>query len=157
MIEQPLHHDDLYYHAELCRRIQTPICLDESIHTEHLARCAVAMKAVDIINIKVGRVGGLVHARRIHDICQAAGVPVWIGSRIGSGIATATRLAAASLPNARYPSDAGYQKQYLPNELLDGWFEVRNGCEFRVPTDPGLGITVNRAQLATYTVGKEEL
>jgi O-succinylbenzoate synthase len=157
MIEQPLDQHDLYYHAQLCHRMETPLCLDESIETVHLARCGVDMHAMDIVNIKVGRVGGLVRAREVHNICRAAGIPVWIGSRLGSGIATAMRLAAATLPNATYPSDIGFGRQYLADDLIEGWFETRNGCEIRVPSGPGLGITIDRQKLQTYTLHQEEL
>lgn len=152
MIEQPLDHDDLWFHRELCRRMQTPICLDESIQTPHLAACALEMKAADVVNIKVGRVGGLVNTKRVHDLCRRAGVPVWIGSRLGSGIAEAGRLAAASLPNATFPSDVGAGRVYLADDLVDDWFEVRNGCEAKVPDGPGLGIRVNRDKLERYTM-----
>lgn len=152
MIEQPLDHDDLWFHRQLCERMETPICLDESIQTPHLARCALEMKAADIVNIKVGRVAGLVNTKRIHDLCQQAGVPVWIGSRLGSGIAEAGRLAAASLPNATFPTDVGAGLSYMADDLVDGWFELRNGCEARVPVGPGLGIQVNRDKLERYTV-----
>lgn len=152
MIEQPLDHDDLWFHRELCRRMQTPICLDESIQTPHLTRCALEMKAADIVNIKVGRVGGLVNAKRVHDLCREAQTPVWIGSRLGSGIAEAGRLAAASLPGATFPSDIGAGRAYLADDLVDDWFEVRHGCEAKVPDGPGLGIQVNRDKLEKYSV-----
>lgn len=157
MIEQPFDHDDLYFHAELCRRMATPICLDESIVSPHVCRCAIAMKAADIINIKVGRVAGLTGARQVHDLCAASGVGVWIGNRLGSGIAESTRLAAAALPNAIYPSDIGFSRAYIADELIDPWFETRYGCEFRVPTVPGLGITVDRRKLAKYTLRRIEV
>lgn len=152
MIEQPLDHDDLWFHRELCQRMQTPICLDESMQTPHLTRCALEMKAADIVNIKVGRVSGLVNAKRVHDLCRDADTPVWIGSRLGSGIAEAGRLAAAALPGAMYPSDVGAGLAYLEDDLVDDWFQVRNGCEAKVPEQPGLGISVNQDKLQKYSV-----
>ncbi len=157
MIEQPFDHDDLFFHAELCRRMQTPICLDESIQTPHLCRCAIAMKAADIINIKVGRVAGLVGTRLIHDLCAEAGIGVWIGARFGSGIADAGRLAAASLPNALYPTDAGHSLAYVADDLIEPFFEVRDGFDFRVPGGAGLGVCVDRAKLARYTLASEDI
>jgi len=157
MIEQPLNEHDLFFHAQLCALMKTPICLDESIETVHLADCALRMKAADIINIKVCRVGGLTHTRTIHDLCAAHQVPVWIGSRLGTGVATAARLAAAALPNAALPSDAGAERAYVPDDLLTRSFEIRNGCEMRVPTGPGLGVEVDRKRLAAYTVERHAL
>jgi O-succinylbenzoate synthase len=152
MIEQPLDHDDLWFHRELCQRMKTPICLDESIQTAHLTRCALEMKAADIVNIKVGRVGGLVNTKKIHDLCQQAGVPVWIGGRLSSGIAETARLAVASLPNAVFPSEVGSSRSYLADDIVDDWLEIRDGSKVKVPEGPGLGICVNRSKLERYTV-----
>jgi o-succinylbenzoate synthase len=157
MIEQPLDHDDIYFHRLLCERMATPICLDESIVTPLVCRAALELGSADIVNIKVGRVGGLVNTRRVHDLCERAGVPVWIGSRIGTGVSQAMRMAAASLPNASLPTDAGFGSMYLPDSLIAETFEVRNGCEYRVPQGPGLGIELDRDRLARYTVATEEL
>ena len=156
MIEQPLDHDDLWFHGRLRRRAKTPICLDESAQTVHLVRCAIQMRAADIINIKVGRVGGLTNAKAIHDLCRRAGVPVWIGSRLGSGIAEAGRLAAAALPGATLPSDVGAGLSYMADDVVDDWFQLRGGCQAKVPDGPGLGIEVNLHKLDRYTVETAE-
>ena len=157
MIEQPFDRTDLYYHVELCRRMETPVCLDESVESVHLADCALKMKAADIVNIKVGRVGGLVNAKRIHDMCAAAGVPVWIGSRIGTAVGMAMRLAAATLPNATLPTDAGFGVRYLPETLAVTPFAMHNGCQFKAPDAPGIGVAVDREALARYTVATEDV
>ncbi len=154
MIEQPFDEHDLYYHARLRESLKTPLCLDESVETVHLADCALRMQAADIVNIKVGRVGGLLRSRAVHDLCAAAGVPVWIGSRLGTGVAAAARLAAASLPNASLPTDAWAGRSYVEDHLLETPYELRNGCEVRVPQGPGLGAAVDRQRLARYTIEK---
>ncbi len=156
MIEQPLDEFDLYFHAKLAAKMKTPICLDESIPTVHLAKCAIDIKAMDVLNIKVGRVGGLVRTRQINKLCEDAGIPVWIGARLGTGVADSMNLAAASLPNAKHPSDTGFGFEYLSDELIEGWFEIRNKIEYKVPTLPGLGVDINREKLKKYTVYKEE-
>lgn len=99
MIEQPLDERDIYFHSLLRKKTATPICLDESIHTLHDAECCADLGSADIINIKVCRVGGLSRARQIHDFCRSHRIENWIGSRVGSGVAEAARLAAATLPN----------------------------------------------------------
>lgn len=158
MIEQPLNEHDLYYHTLLCQELKNPVCLDESIETVHLADCALKMKAADIINIKVCRVGGLVQTRKVHDMCQAHNVPVWIGSRLGTGVANAARLAAASLPNAIHPSDAVMDiDTYVGEDMLVNPFEIRNGCEVKVPTSPGMGVEVDPKKLSKYTITKVDL
>ena len=99
MIEQPLGWDDLYSHAELQKKLNTPICLDECIHTVEHARAAIALGACKIINIKLGRVGGYTVARKIHDLCQRGGFPVWCGGMLESGIGRAHNIALSTLPN----------------------------------------------------------
>ncbi|MCP4423199.1 MAG: o-succinylbenzoate synthase [Chloroflexi bacterium] len=154
MIEQPLPPDDLYYHAQLRRRCKTPICLDESIGSTHLADCAIQMGAADTINIKVGHVGGLVNTVKAHNMCAAAGMPVWIGSRLGTGLAAAMRFAAASLPNAVYPSDAGFGLAHLESDIIVGDFDAlfakRNGCEYKLPMLSGMGVQVDRDKMEPY-------
>lgn len=156
MIEQPLDEFDLYFHSKLAAKMKTPICLDESIPTVHLTKCAIDIKSMDVLNIKVGRVGGLVRTRQINKLCEEAGIPVWIGARLGTGVADSMNLAAASLPNARYPSDTGFGFEYLSDELIEGWFDIRSKIEYKVPTQPGLGVEINRDKLRKYTVYKEE-
>jgi O-succinylbenzoate synthase len=90
MIEQPLSHDDIIDHAALQARMETPICLDECIRTAHHAEQAVKLRACGIINIKLGRVGGFREARRVHDVAQAAGIPVWCGGMLEAGIGPRT-------------------------------------------------------------------
>ncbi len=150
MIEQPLDEKDIYYHSLLRKRIKTPVCLDESIHTMHDAKCCVSLGSADIINIKVCRVGGLTNARRIHDFCQANGIKNWIGSRIGFGVSTAPRLVAASLSNCTLPSDCS-TSQYTPDDILVEPIKVK-GCKAFESEKAGLGIDVDRKKLAKYSI-----
>ena len=157
MIEQPLDEHDIYFHSLLRQRIKNPICLDESMHTFHDVACAIELQAADIINIKVGRVGGLVNARRIHDLCQKHGIPVWIGSRVGSDVAEAMRLAAASLPNCNLPTDVGCASTYMSDTLVVKPLLVHDGYKLSVPDVPGLGVQVDRQRLKLHTERKFEL
>ena len=152
MIEQPLNEGDIYFHSLLKQRIKTPICLDESIHTLHDAQVAIALKACDIINIKVCRVGGLFQARQIHDACQAAGIANWIGSRVGTGVAIGPRLAAASWPNCSLPTDAGLCSMYMADDVTTEPYSVRYGCQVKIPDVPGMGFEIDQQKLKRYTV-----
>ncbi|MDD4537998.1 MAG: o-succinylbenzoate synthase [Lentisphaeria bacterium] len=154
MIEQPLNEFDIYFHSLLKQRVKTPICLDESIHSEHDLRCAIALRAADIINIKVCRVGGLYKARRLHDICQEHGLANWIGSRVGFGVAVASRLAAASLPNCTLPTDAGPCSMYMSDDIIAPLPVLQQGCMVTVPDKPGLGVDILADKLAKYTTRK---
>lgn len=149
MIEQPLDERDIYFHSVLKKRISTPVCLDESIHTMHDAQCSADMNSADIINIKVCRVGGLTNARKIHDFCQQQGIVNWIGSRVGSGVAEAARLAAATLPNCTLPSDCVISHMYMKDDVLAEPFAM-DGCFVPPPQKPGLGFDIDRSKLEFY-------
>lgn len=105
MIEQPLASDDIIDHAVLQRELRTPVCLDESIHSYEDARKAIELGSCKIINIKIGRVGGLTESRRIHDLCQARDIPVWCGGMLESGIGRAHNIALTTLSNFIMPGD----------------------------------------------------
>jgi len=142
MIEQPLAHDDIVDHAALQREIETPICLDESIHTGDHARKAIALGATRIINIKAGRAGGLTSARRIHDVCREGHVPVWCGGMLEMGIGRAHNVHLASLPNFSLPGDVSASERYFATEIIGEPFTVQPDGTMRVPTGPGIGVTV---------------
>jgi len=142
MIEQPLAHDDIVDHAALQRQIETAICLDESIHTGDDARKAIELGATRVINIKAGRVGGLTSARRIHDVCRDAEIPVWCGGMLEMGIGRAHNVHLASLTNFRLPGDVAASERYFETEIIGEPFRVEPDGTMRVPTGPGIGVTV---------------
>jgi O-succinylbenzoate synthase len=142
MIEQPLAHDDIVDHATLQRGIATPVCLDESIHTAEDARKAIAIGATRVINIKPGRVGGHLEAKRVHDVAAEADVPVWCGGMLEFGIGRAHNVHLASLPNFRLPGDVSASERYFAEELIAEPFVVDPDGTMRVPTGPGIGVTV---------------
>ena len=151
MIEQPLAHDDLVDHAELQRRLRTPVCLDESVPSLAAARAALALGSGRIINIKPGRVGGLTVARDIHDLCQAGGVPVWCGGMLETGIGRAHNVALASLPGFTLPGDISASARYFHQDIVEPAFTVNPDGTMTVPSGPGLGVTVmlDRVESAT--------
>jgi O-succinylbenzoate synthase len=157
MIEQPLGWDDLYSHVELQKKLDTPICLDECIHTEEQARAAVELGACKIINIKLGRVGGYTVARRIHDFCQERGVPVWCGGMLESGIGRAHNIALSTLPNFTLPGDVSASKRYWAEDIIDPEVTVSPQGTIRVPTGPGIGFALRRELVEKLTVRKERL
>jgi O-succinylbenzoate synthase len=142
MIEQPLAHDDIVDHATLQREIKTSICLDESIHTGDDARKAIELGATRVINIKAGRVGGLTSARRVHDVCREARIPVWCGGMLEMGIGRAHNVHLASLPNFSLPGDVSASERYFATEIIAEPFTVRADGTMSVPTGAGIGVTV---------------
>jgi O-succinylbenzoate synthase len=157
MIEQPLGWDDLYGHIQVQKQLATPICLDECIHTEEQARAAIELGACRIINIKMGRVGGFTVARRIHDLCQERGIPVWCGGMLESGIGRAHNIALSTLPNFTLPGDVAASKRYWAEDIIEPEVVVSREGTIRVPMCPGIGFAVKREMIEKLTVRKERL
>lgn len=157
MIEQPLGWDDLYAHVELQKKLATPICLDECIHTEEQARAAILLGACKIINIKLGRVGGYTVAKRIHDMCQENGLPVWCGGMLESGIGRAHNIALSTLPNFTLPGDVTASKRYWDEDIIEPEVTVSSQGTIRVPAGPGIGYEPRRDRIEKLTVRKERL
>ena len=157
MIEQPLGWDDVHDHARLQKMIDTPICLDESIHSGHDARIALSLGACRIINIKLGRVGGLTSAKRIHDVCRAAGVPVWCGGMLESGIGRAQNIALSTLPNFVLPGDVAASKRYWAEDIITPEVEVTPRGTIKVLEGPGIGYVPRLDRIEALTKKKEIL
>ncbi len=147
LIEQPFPEDDLLLHAALQRRIDTPVCLDESITSAARCREAIALRAGRMVNIKPGRVGGHAASLAIHDLCRDAGWPVWIGGMLESGIGRAHNVALASLPNVLLPGDTSASRRYWARDVVRPEFTLNDDGTVSVPTGPGLGVDVDTAFL----------
>jgi O-succinylbenzoate synthase len=138
MLEQPLPTADLRDHAALARRLRTPICLDESITSARAAVDAITLGACAIVNIKAGRVGGYLEARRIHDVCAAHGIPVWCGGMLETGLGQAANLALAALPGFTLPADIAPSARYFTADVTP-MITMADGL-IGVPEGPGLGL-----------------
>jgi O-succinylbenzoate synthase len=142
MIEQPFASEELLLHAALQKRLETPICLDESITSIGALRTALTLQAARIINIKVSRLGGVGPARDVHDACVEAGVPVWCGGMHEFGVGRAANLAVASLPGFTYPSDLSGSKKYYETDVVDPEITAHDGM-VNVPRGrSGLGLEI---------------
>jgi O-succinylbenzoate synthase len=156
MVEQPLHHEDLLEHARLQRQIASPICLDESIRSAADAAAAIELGSCRIVNIKQGRVGGVLEARRVHDLCHARGVPVWCGGMLETGIGRATNLALAAMPGFSLPGDTSASRRYFAEDLTEP-FELAPDGTMPVPSGPGIGVEPRPDRLAATTVRVERV
>ena len=158
MIEQPLGRDDLLRHAALQRRLSTPVCLDESITSLDRVDDMIELGSGRIVNIKPGRVGGLAAARAIHDRCAAAGIPVWCGGMLESGVGRACNVALASLPNFVLPGDLSPSARYWQSDIVSPEWTMDAAGLVTVPRDrPGLGVAVDRDRVEDLTVRSETL
>jgi o-succinylbenzoate synthase len=153
MIEQPLGHDDLVDHAELQRQIRTSVCLDESITSLRKAEQAIALRSCRYVNIKPGRVGGLTAALKIHNTCQVAGIPCWVGGMLESAVGAAQCVALAMLPNFTYPADIFPTSRFYREDLADEPLELIRTREGEPGVKPFHRLPEPRAQrLAEMTI-----
>jgi len=148
MYEQPLAHDDLLDHAALQQRVQTPICLDESITSVEKARKALAIGACRFVNIKPGRVGGLTNAAAIHDLCYRQGVPCWVGGMLESAVGVAHCIALATLPGFTYPADIFPTRSYYPEDLAEPEIVLSGPSRVLALEEPGIGTIPSPERLA---------
>lgn len=154
MIEQPLASDDIIDHAQLQKMLETPICLDESIHSLEDARKAVELGSTKIINIKIGRVGGLTEAKKIHDYCEANDIPVWCGGMLESGIGRAHNVALTTLSNFTLPGDTASSNRYWGKDIIKPEVVSENGY-ITVPQAAGIGFEIDREAVESFTVAKK--
>ncbi|MFL6193988.1 MAG: o-succinylbenzoate synthase [Thermoanaerobaculia bacterium] len=158
MFEQPLAWDDLLRHVELQRRLKTPVCLDESITNVDRAEDMIALGAGRIVNVKPGRVGGFRQSLAIHGVCEAAGIPVWCGGMLESGVGRAHNVALASLPNFKLPGDVSPSERYWERDIVTPeWTMDREGW-IDVPVDePGMGVRVDLDRVEDLTLRRADL
>jgi O-succinylbenzoate synthase len=152
MLEQPFPPYDLWDHSRLQKEMKTPLCLDESVISAETARQALEMGSCRIINIKVGRVGGVVEARKIHDFCRSQGIPVWCGGMLESGIGRAHNLHLASLANFKLPNDLSASKRYYREDLIDPPIELGKEGTIKVPDGPGIGVIPQEDRIKRATL-----
>jgi O-succinylbenzoate synthase len=157
MIEQPLAHDDIIDHAELQSKLQTPICLDECIRSAHHAEQAIRLRACGILNIKLGRVGGFREAKRVHDVAQAAGIPVWCGGMLEAGIGRAHNIALSTLSNFTLPGDVSASHRYWKRDIISPPVETTPRGTIVVREEPGFGYAVDCEYLTQVTVRQETI
>ncbi|MFC7783931.1 o-succinylbenzoate synthase [Rossellomorea sp. GCM10028870] len=151
MIEQPLDHDDIIDHAKLQSQLKTPICLDESIHSFEDARKAIELGSCKIINLKIGRVGGLTESRKIHDLCVEHDIPMWCGGMLEAGIGRAHNIAITSLGNFTLPGDTAPSSHYWKRDIIQPEVDMEDGY-IVVPEAPGIGYEPDLDQIEALTM-----
>ena len=157
MVEQPLWADDFYFHAMLQKRLNTAICLDESIRNRRDALAAIETESCQIINIKLGRVGGFSEAIAVHNAAYERGIPVWCGGMLESGIGRSHNIALSSLPNFTLPGDVSASKRYWTEDIIEPEVTVSSAGEIEISQEPGRGYAVKTDLVERLTVRKEEI
>ena len=157
MLEQPLAYDDMFDHAELQKQIQTPICLDETIKTPADAKHAIALRACQIINVKLGRVGGHTPAKLVEEIAREKGIPVWCGGMLESGIGRAHNIAMATLAGFTLPGDVSASSRYWEEDIIDPPVIVSSRGTIAAPDKPGIGFDIKLERIERLTTRKETI
>lgn len=157
MLEQPLAYDDMFDHAELQKQIRTPVCLDESVKTPADAANAIKLAACQIINVKLGRVGGHAQAKLVEQIARERSIPVWCGGMLESGIGRAHNIAMATLAGFTLPGDVSASARYWEEDIIDPPVTVTSGGTIIAPDKPGIGFEVNVERLNRLTVRYEQI
>ena len=155
-IEQPLHWDDLTDHAALAPQLRTPLCLDETLTSPARTKAAIDLGACAVVNVKVGRVGGLAATKRIHDLCVARGVPMWCGGMLETGVGRAHNIHVASMPGFVYPGDTASASRTYAHDITEQALEATDGI-MPVPSGPGIGVSLDRSFLDSVTESVEVL
>jgi o-succinylbenzoate synthase len=156
MIEQPLASDDIVDHAMVQKQLSTPICLDESIHSLEDARKAITLGSCKIINIKIGRVGGLTESKKIHDLCLDKGLPVWCGGMLEAGVGRAHNIALTTLSNFILPGDTAASSHYWDQDIIEPEVMVHYGI-ITVPSKPGIGYEPNLNTIDSLTIKEQTI
>ena len=157
MFEQPLAHDDIFDHAKLQREINTPVCLDESIHSAADARKAIELGACKIINVKLGRVGGHAEARRVEQTARENSIPIWCGGMLESGIGRAHNIAMSTLSGFTLPGDVSASKRYWVKDIIEPPVEVTPQGTIIAPEKAGIGFDVKRDRIDKLAVRRIEI
>jgi O-succinylbenzoate synthase len=157
MVEQPLWYDDFYYHSMLQKRLNTAICLDESIRNRRDALAAIEMESCRIINIKLGRVGGFSEAIAVHNAAYERGIPVWCGGMLESGIGRSHNIALSTLENFSLPGDVSASRRYWAEDIIEPEVTVSPEGEIAISDEPGRGFAVRTDLVERLTVRKHEI
>lgn len=148
MIEQPLSYDDIYEHSKLQPQLKTPICLDESIYSEHDWLIAQELGAGQILNLKPLRVGGFTESLRLYELCVKNKNPLWVGGMLETGIGRASNIAFASLPGVTLPSDISATNRYFDPDITEPPFVLEADSTIKVPDGIGIGVEVQWDRIA---------
>jgi O-succinylbenzoate synthase len=157
MIEQPLSYHDIYQHSLLQARLKTPLCLDESIHSVDDAAAAIALKSCRVINIKQGRVGGMLAAVRMARLCKENGIPAWSGGMDETGIGRALNIQLQAAPGFTLPGDTSETRRYFKEDIVEPPVVLDKDGFIAMPPGPGIGVEVIEDRMKKYLLGREKI
>lgn len=156
MIEQPLGSTDIVDHATLQKAIKTPVCLDESIDSYENAKAAIELGSCKIINVKIGRVGGLAESIKIHDLARENNIPLWCGGMLEAGVGRLTNIAITTLPNFVLPGDTASSSRYWEEDIITPEVVAENGV-VQLSDKPGIGAEVDFEKMKKVLLQTDEI
>lgn len=156
MIEQPLGSTDIVDHATLQKAIKTPVCLDESIDSYENAKAAIELGSCEIINVKIGRVGGLAESIKIHDLAKENKIPLWCGGMLEAGVGRLTNIAITTLPNFVLPGDTASSSRYWEEDIITPEVVAENGV-VQLSDKPGIGAEVDFEKMKKVLIQTDEI
>ena len=157
MIEQPLSYHDIYQHSLLQAQMQTPLCLDESIHDIDDAEAAMALKSCRVINIKQGRVGGILAAVKMARLCADKGIPAWSGGMDETGIGRALNIQLQTAPGFSLPGDTSETSRYFHEDIVEPGVVLAKDGFIEIPPGPGSGVEVVAERLERFLLDREQV
>jgi O-succinylbenzoate synthase len=141
----------------LQKRLGTPICLDESIRNRRDALAAIEMESCQMINIKLGRVGGFSEAIAVHNAAQERGIPVCCGGMQESGLGQAHNIALATLENFTLPGEISATERYWAEEIVEPEASVTPLGEIAILETAGRGCEVRTELVERLTARKQAI
>jgi O-succinylbenzoate synthase len=157
MIEQPLDYNDVYFHSQLQKELKTPICLDESITDLNDAKTAINLRSCQIINIKQGRVGGIMKAKAIQKYCLDNNIKNWSGGMLETGIGRAFNIHLQTLPGFNLPGDTSETSRYFKEDIVEPSVVLRSDGFIDIPEGNGVGVKVIPEKLERFTTFSEKI
>lgn len=157
MIEQPLYEDDLYFHAQLRQFIDTRICLDESLTSYRKVLEGYRMGSFDIVNVKVGRMGGPGEVLKTASFAEENNIPLWCGGMLESGVGRLHNIHLASLRAFLLPNDISVSRRYYEEDILKEPVEFSRPGFIKVPSGDGIGGEVDPQKIEKFRIYSETI
>jgi len=157
MIEQPLSYFDIYQHSLLQKQLSTALCLDESIHTLDDAKAAIALGACRVLNIKQGRVGGLLESIRMAGYAAANGIDVWSGGMDETGIGRAVNIHLQTAAGFNLPGDTSETSRYFEQDLVEPPVVLDPQGFIDIPPYEGIGVRIIPERLKQVILAAEKI
>jgi len=149
LIEQPVAYWDFYGMARVRKAVDTPIMVDEAVRTSHDALRIIEVRAADLINLKIAKMGGIFYSKRIAQIAEAAGMDCVVGSMLEGTIGTAAGAHFALATGVVTHTSDLIGPLHHKDDVARGGLIYEDGY-LKVPEKVGLGFELEEEKLEKY-------